>query len=186
MEARADFFTFPTSIKNNMSISLQAISIAELNIFATSGTPEGVASRAAQGALPPPHVAIRSLSQMAEGKSAFWCSTFYMVRNTDGLIVGSCGFKDAPLNGRIEIGYGVSPDCRKQGSATAAVSALLTLAFATGEVHEVLAQVNPANDASIGVVRKLNFVNNGLARDNHDEPLVQWLARKPSWSRSNV
>jgi len=169
-----------------MTITLQAISVAELEIFAASGTPEGIASGAAEGALPPPHVAIRSLSQMQEGKSAFWCSTFYMVRNSDRLIVGSCGFKDAPLNGRVEIGYGVSPNCRKQGVATAAVGALLDLAFATEGVSEVLAQVNPTNDASTGVVRKLNFKSNGMERDKHDELLVQWLAHKPSSLQSNI
>lgn len=162
-----------------MTVTLQPLTVAELHILADSGTPESVASRAAEGALPPPFVAARSLAQLAEGKPLAWCSTFFIVRNADRRIVGGCGFKDAPNGGRVEIGYGVSPDCRNQGIATAAVSELLRLAFASDEVEEVLAQVALTNVASIRVVQKLGFSDHGMKVDKNDELVVQWTLRKP-------
>lgn len=99
------------------------------------------------------------------------------MRRADGAVVGGCGFKDAPHDGRVEIGYAVAPSCRQQGIATAAVRELVRLAFASGEVHEVLAQINPQNAASARVAHKLAFDACGTVIDNDDEPLVQWLLR---------
>lgn len=166
-----------------MTVTLQPVSVAELRILADSGTPESVASKAAEGALPPPFVAARSLAQWEEGKPLSWCSTFFIVRNADQRIVGGCGFKDAPTGGRVEIGYGVSPECRNQGVATAAVRELLRLAFASGEIEEVLAQVSLMNISSIRVVQKLGFDEHGMKVDKNNEMLVQWTLQKPA---SNV
>ena len=159
--------------------SLHPYSVAELQTLAASGRPEPVASRAVEGALPPPFVALRSLKQLSEGKSLFWCSTFYIVRNSDRMIIGGCGFKDEPLNGRVEIGYAVSPSCQGRGVATACVGELLRLAFASDEVSEVLAEINPANFASARVVEKLDFERGEMVLDEDQEMAVQWLARKP-------
>lgn len=162
-----------------MGITLQSISIADLHVLAESGLPDSTAGRTEEGALPPPHVAKRSLGQLREGKDEFWCCTFYIVRDADRFVVGSCGFKDAPSDGRVEIGYGVSPACRNQGVATHAVRDLLRLAFATDAVTEVLAQVNPTNTSSTRVVEKIGFVKTGTKADEEGELLVQWVIRKP-------
>jgi len=164
-----------------MTFTLEETSIAELHIIAQSAIPERIAPHVAEGALPPAFVALRTLSQIDEGKSRYWCRTFYIVRDDDQAIVGSCGFKNAPAAGCIEIGYGVSPSCRRQGAATAAVDALLGLAFATEEVDQVLAQVNLDNEASTRVVQKLNFENSGIQLDEDEEPAIQWLAYR--WFR---
>jgi ribosomal-protein-alanine N-acetyltransferase len=163
-----------------MSVTLQSISTADLHVLANLGLPDSVAGRTTDGALPPPHVAKRSLGQLQEGKEEYWCCTFYIVRDVDRLVVGSCGFKDAPSHGRVEIGYGVSPACRNQGVATHAVRHLLRLAFATDAVTEVLAQVSPANASSSRVVEKIGFVKIGAKADEEGELLVQWVIRKPS------
>ena len=39
----------------------------------------------------------------------------------DHKIVGSCGFKGEPVAGRVDVGYGIAPACRGQGTAAAAV-----------------------------------------------------------------
>ena len=159
-----------------MSFTLYPLSQRQLHHLAQSRTPPELASRAAQGALPPAFVAARSLAQLAEGKSAFWCSTFLIVRETDQQIVGSCGFKNQPQAGRVEIGYGVSAACRRQGAASAAVSALLKLAFSNG-VTEVLAEIAPLNAASAAVVQKAGFKIIGTRIEPDNETLIQWVAK---------
>ena len=112
-----------------MPFSLLQLSREELLECADARLPAALASRVEEGALPPSFVAARALKLIADGKAEFWCNTFLIVRNRDQRIIGGCGFKDAPKDGRVEIGYGVSPSSRGQGAATAAVGLLLQLAF---------------------------------------------------------
>jgi RimJ/RimL family protein N-acetyltransferase len=137
--------------------------------------PPALTAQADPRALMPPHVAARSLRQISEGQSATWCLGFLIVRQADQYIVGACGFKHEPAQGRVEIGYGVAPVCQRQGAATAAVRQLLALAHAGG-VAEVLAEVSPENAASTAVVRKLGFARRGTRVDDDGETVVQWLA----------
>ena len=158
-----------------MSFSLLQLSREELLECADARVPAALASRVEEAALPPSFVAARALKLIAEGKAEFWCSTFLIVRNRDQRIIGGCGFKDAPKDGRVEIGYGVSPGSRGQGAATAAVGLLLQRAFGSG-VREVFAEVTPENLASAKVVRKLGFVSTGTRMDKEDGMVVQWVA----------
>ena len=130
-----------------------------------------------EDALPPPFVVTRSLAQIAEGKSPYWCATFLIVRNEDNTIVGGCGFKNEPIANRVEIGYGIAPSCRRQGAASQAISKLLTLAYA-GDAAEVLAEVLPENFASAEVVRRLGFIDTGRRVDEAGETVVLWVASK--------
>lgn len=159
-------------------IILDPIPVSDLVILAESAVPAELRNFALEGALPPAFVAVRSLDQIRSGKAARWCSTFY-VRETDQTVVGGCGFKDAPCNGRVEIGYAVSPLRRNQGIATNAVRSLVSLAFEGGEVSEVLAQVDEINRPSTKVVEKLGFRSSGVTLDENNKKVVQWLLRIP-------
>jgi [ribosomal protein S5]-alanine N-acetyltransferase len=156
--------------------TLQPLTRQQLCDLAESRIPPELESRATEGALPPAFVASRSLSQLGEGKSEFWCSTFLIVRDTDSQVVGGCGFKNEPKAGRVEIGYGVSETYRRQGAASAAVKVLLKLAFSNG-VTEVLAEILPLNAASVAVVEKLHFTYTGARFTEDNETLNQWLAK---------
>jgi [ribosomal protein S5]-alanine N-acetyltransferase len=157
--------------------TLQPLTRQQLCDLAESRTPPEFESRATEGALPPAFVASRSLAQLAEGKSEFWCSTFLIVRDADSQVVGGCGFKNEPKAGRVEIGYGVSEACRREGAASAAVRILLKLAFSNGAT-EVLAEILPLNAASVAVVEKLGFKNTGVRVTEDNETLNQWLAKR--------
>ena len=159
-----------------MPFTLQPLTVQQLCHLAESRIPTELELRAAEGALPPAFVAARSLAQLAEGKSEFWCSTFLIVQDTDNRVVGSCGFKNEPKAGRVEIGYGVSAECRRQGVASAAVTALLKLAFSNG-VAEVVAEIVPLNAASIAVVEKVGFRSTGARVAQDNETLIRWLAK---------
>ena len=97
-----------------------------------------------------------------------------IVQNSSGRIIGGCGFKNKPKDGRVEIGYGVAPNSRGQGGATAAVKLLVELAL-TGGAREVLAEGTPENLASTRVVQKLGFVNTGTRVDEDRETALQWV-----------
>ena len=158
-------------------LKLVPIPVGDLRLLALAQVPATLALRALAEAMPPPFVAERSLQQLGAGKSLAWCAPFYMVRTDDAAIVGSCGFKDMPKQGRVEIGYGVAPQARRQGMAGAAVAQLLALANASDEVREVLAQVSPANGASTRVVQRMGFLPCGQQLDHEGEMLVQWVCR---------
>jgi ribosomal-protein-alanine N-acetyltransferase len=158
-----------------MTLALQQLSPAELIAFA-QGTPAADDRTAARQALVPRQVAQRALRLLADGHGEPWCSPFLMVSRREGQPVGACGFKGPPQHRRVEIGYGVAADLRGQGHATSAVGLLLDIAFASGEVGEVLAEVVPANVASARVVAKLGFVARRTRVDEEGELVVQWIA----------
>ncbi|MFC7421514.1 GNAT family N-acetyltransferase [Iodobacter arcticus] len=147
-------------------MQLQAISIVDLHACAQAD---------ADGLLPS-FVAERAIQMLHAGVAEHWARPFYILRRFDQVVLGSCGFKHPPINGRIELGYGVFPIYQRQGFATAAVGELLHRAFSSAEVSEVLAQINPDNAASIKVVQKLGFELSECLTDEDSEPLQQWIA----------
>lgn len=162
-----------------MSIVLKPLSLPALRSLARSKVPDDIIGVIADGALPPAFVAERALAHLADGKSPYWCSTYLIATTSDGAIVGGCGFKGEPCHGRVEIGYAVSPACRNRGTATSAVKELVRIAFQSVDVHEVLAVIDPANEASMCVVRKLDFEYSHLQTEL-DGSGVQWVLRNRS------
>ena len=160
-----------------MAFSLLQLSKTALEALAASRVPEGLDMRAAPDSMPPAFVASRSLDLAAAGHPAPWSTTFLIVNDEDTQIVGGCGFKTVPNNGRVEVGYGVSPAVQGRGAATAALKLLLRSAF-EGGATEVLAEVAPANLASTRVVQKAGFVQVGARVDNENEYVVQWVRRR--------
>src|SRR3954466_746210 len=73
-----------------------------------------------------------------------WCMPRLFCSERTCQIVGSGAFKSAPREQRIEIGYGVSPACRRRGYATEGVRLLVAEAFASGLIDEVFAEVSPS------------------------------------------
>jgi len=58
---------------------------------------------------------------------------FYRIsRLSDGLAVGGIGFKGQPVDGTVEIGYGLAPSARGHVYAAEAVAGLLTVAIDRG------------------------------------------------------
>ena len=158
------------------ALTLQPLTLAHLADLAASRVPASMVGRVEQGGLPPAFVAQRALDMIADGKSEFWCATFVIVR-ADGRIVGGCGFKGEPADGRVEIAYGIAPSSRRQGAAAAAVQALLAIAFSQG-VAVVFAEILPENIASAGVVRKHGFEYTGSRVDEDGDTVGVWVARR--------
>jgi RimJ/RimL family protein N-acetyltransferase len=84
-------------------------------------------------------------------------------RKDNGRMIGDCYFnvmEDDPR--QAEIGYTLTREAQGQGFATEAVAALLTWAFATFDLHRVVAIVDVRNTASVALHERL-----GLRREAH-------------------
>ncbi len=160
-----------------MPIALLAVPLEHLALLAAGHTPSPLAATPPE-ALPPPFVPQRTLEQLANCKSASWCCLFYIVHAHTGEVLGTCGFKDEPRAGRVEVGYGVAPAHRDKGYATEALACLVELARSLDPEVVLLAQVDADNLPSTRVVRKLGFVPTGTKVDEDGEHLVQWLSRR--------
>jgi RimJ/RimL family protein N-acetyltransferase len=99
-----------------------------------------------------------------------------------GMIVGAGGFKSAPKEGKVEIGYGVAPCCRGRGYATAGVRLLVAHAFASGAVGEIMAETLIDNLASQKVLMKAGFSRYDIA-DSEEGLLILWKITKLAASR---
>lgn len=73
-------------------------------------------------------------------------------------VIGDIGFHE-PVHDEstIEIGYSVVPDVRGRGYTPEAVAALLWWTFARTTVKRVIAQIEPANTASLRVAARLGM-----------------------------
>ena len=78
----------------------------------------------------------------------------------DGHLAGRIGGHEGPRDGRLEIGYYVSPELRGRGLATGLVREFLAWLSARG-VQRVRASVSPDNAASLAVLAHFGFVEVG-------------------------
>jgi ribosomal-protein-alanine N-acetyltransferase len=82
---------------------------------------------------------------------------------TDTELVGWGGFKGAPADGTVEVGYEIAPARQGRGLATAALRALVAEAFADARVERVIAHTLPERNASNRVLEKVGFRFDGEA-----------------------
>ena len=75
----------------------------------------------------------------------------------DGVIVGSCGFKGAPADNRVEIAYFTFPNFEGRGLATQMARHLVDIALVTSLGITVAAQTLPEENASTTILRKLGL-----------------------------
>jgi RimJ/RimL family protein N-acetyltransferase len=104
----------------------------------------------------------------AASESDPWVHGFAMVRRGSGTVVGYCGFKGAPLDGMVEIAYGVNDDERGKGYATEAATALVAFALGARGVDVVRAHTLPESHASQRILAKCGFERVGDAIDPDD------------------
>jgi len=89
-------------------------------------------------------------------------------------VIGHIGFHAPPdARGALEVGYTVDAGYRRQGYAFEAVQALVAWATLEFGVRHFVASIAPDNVASLGLARKLGFVQTGKHWDEEDgEELV--------------
>ncbi|WP_368566055.1 GNAT family N-acetyltransferase [Pseudoxanthomonas sp. UTMC 1351] len=130
-----------------------------------------------EGALPPAKTVARALAQLDRGTPVLWCVPFLIVSPSRSTVLGACGFKTAPVNGSVEISYGIARTERGRGAANMALGQLLQRAASSGLVHDVVTHILPGNVASAKLVQRLGFSSEGLLIDADGERVMRWVWR---------
>lgn len=114
-----------------------------------------------------------ALNQIETDQSTVGWYVWLAKRKEDGKTVGDIGFKGKPVNGIVEIGYGMDPDEHNKGYATEAAIALVEWAFLHEEVRQVQAECEIDNVASIRVLEKL-----GMKRVEAKKGMIYWILER--------
>ncbi|BAY08440.1 GNAT family N-acetyltransferase [Calothrix sp. NIES-2098] len=87
-----------------------------------------------------------------------------IARKEDNAIVGSCGYS---IRNRFqaEIGYELARDYWRKGLMTEALSAIIQWGFEQLDLNRIEAFVMLENNASIQLLKKLQFVEEGVLRE---------------------
>jgi RimJ/RimL family protein N-acetyltransferase len=102
----------------------------------------------------------------------------------NGQLVGMCGFKSPPQNGRVEIAYGTTPGNEGRGIATQLAQQLVQVAREAEPGITVVAQTLPEENASTSVLRKLGFVLTGTVNHPEDGDVWEWCLTKSGEAKS--
>ncbi|MDZ4768936.1 MAG: GNAT family N-acetyltransferase [Chloroflexota bacterium] len=101
--------------------------------------------------------------QLREEVAVVGYGMWLMLLGSERCIIGSAGFKSKPdKRGCVEIGYGISPDYRRQGYTFEAVRALIGWAFRQPDVMRVTAECLPDNQGSKRILEKIGMSNLGM------------------------
>lgn len=108
-----------------------------------------------------------------------WGTLFFLL-DTPRTLVGWGGYKGAPQEGAVEIGYAIAPGEHGKGIATAAAEAMIKRAFAAPGISAVTAHTLAETNASTSVLRKCGFEKVAEFVDPEDGPVWGWrLDRRP-------
>lgn len=115
---------------------------------------------------PPMHDRVEAEGLLAEIEEAFAARSMlhWMVAlPADHRAVGTCAlFRFQPQRRSAEIGYALHPDQWGRGLAAQAVSLALDWGFGTLCLHRIEASVDPRNERSRRLLRRLGFHSEGL------------------------
>ncbi len=107
--------------------------------------------------------AIIEFYQEPEGKSH---NRWAIVRKADQRVIGTIGYhKWVKAHFRAEVGYDLSPDCWGQGYMSEALREAIRHGFEGMGLHRIEALVFVGNDASIQLLKRMGFQQEGLLRD---------------------
>ena len=100
-----------------------------------------------------------------------WLGRAMVVSHGEGVraVIGSIGFHGPPdAEGRLEVGYSVDPNYRRQGYAREAVEALFNWAHHEHGIDRFVASISPDNEPSLRLARGFGFVQVGSQIDEID------------------
>ena len=90
-----------------------------------------------------------------------------IAQKTDNALIGHCGFFDIDrINCCAEISYCIKRELWGQGIMTEALDAMLSFGFEDYGLNRITANVIKDNAASIKVLQKLGFVQEGILRES--------------------
>lgn len=126
---------------------------------------------AAPGGIDHPAI-VKIVRDMVANLHARGCRGAWMIV-AGGEVVGLCSYRRPPMNGEVEIGYGIADSRRLRGYATDAVRGVVALARASG-LTALVADTAKNNGASGRVLEKNGFAIVGSRIDVEDGPITTW------------
>jgi RimJ/RimL family protein N-acetyltransferase len=135
-------------------------------------TEAGIAAEAIE--LPPPASEILPVTAAMYQSSGFAPPWIAYLAVHDGSTVGTCAFKSAPVNGRVEIAYFTFPDFEGRGIATEMARRLIAIALAERPGIVVTAQTLPVRNSSNRILESLGFTLAGHAVDAEVGDVWEW------------
>ncbi len=96
----------------------------------------------------------------------------------DGSCVGSCAFKSAPEDGRVEIACFTFPEFEGRGVATQMTQRLVDLALQEDRDLTIAAQTPPEVGAPTKVLEKHGFELVGLVGHEQDGEVWEWVLKR--------
>lgn len=145
-------------------------------------------------------IAVYAAARSLDGDGDVW--ELAVERASDaGRVIGDVYFTiDSVANATGEIGWTLHPEFAGQGYMTEAASAVLEVAFGRLALHRVYARLDPRNDASVALCKRLgmreeaHFVEDVWFKDAWGDTLIyaildhewsQWLSEPSAPPRAN-
>jgi RimJ/RimL family protein N-acetyltransferase len=110
--------------------------------------------------------------------------TYWFVLRAENRLIGMGGYKGAPHQGGVEIGYTVSSHYRGQGLASEAAQGMIDHAFGHPPIAEVRAHTLPQANASTRILEKMGMSFAGEVQDPEDGPVWRWTLARPVFNPS--
>lgn len=104
----------------------------------------------------------------------FWEPWICYLAIAGGDVVGTCGFKGPPSEGRVEIAYFTFPGFEGRGYATAMAGELVASAQGHESQLAVAAQTLPQGNASHRILEKLGFQHTETIQHPEDGTVWEW------------
>ena len=100
--------------------------------------------------------------------------TWIVCWRATGDIVGTCSlFNLLKAHYRAELGYLLLPRWWKMGIMSEVLKGVLKWGFDDMQLHSILAQIDPENDASRGLLEKHGFIQEAYFREDFYHPVHQ-------------
>jgi len=96
----------------------------------------------------------------------------------DGSCVGTCAFKSAPEDGRVEIACFTFPEFEGRGVATQMTQQLVEIALSKDRELTIAAQTLPTVGASTKVLEKQGFELVRLVGHEQDGEVWEWILKR--------
>ena len=114
------------------------------------------------------------------GAADWWMYLF--VHEADAALVGVGGFKGAPADGVVELGYALAPSYRGRGLALEAARGMVARAFAEADVNEVRAHTLPEQNDSTRLLVRLGMQKRESVYDPEDGAVWRWSLERSAAS----
>jgi [ribosomal protein S5]-alanine N-acetyltransferase len=109
-----------------------------------------------------------------------WSLGYTVIERESKASVGGCAFKGPPVDGTVEIAYGIDEPHRCKGYATEAANGLTEFALIQDQVHVVRAHSKTDNGPSARVLEKCGFEQRGEVMDPEDGLVCRWERVRPA------